>query len=147
MAEPEKNQAPVEEKEPAAPAEETEEEPEEDSVEARINKVGNLLSVEGVIMLPLAVFFDLISIILLIFALDDFGILDIFATILFCGWMFSRSQTIAAPQRISQKAEGTIKKVFRGKWSKFLTPIIGEVIPYVGALPFWTLAVYYELMS
>jgi len=146
MAEPEKNQAPVEEKEPAAPAEETEEEPEEDLAEARINKVANLLSVEGAIMLPLAILFDLISLILLIFALDDFGITDIFGILLIGGWMFSRGQTVAMPEKTKQKVEKGLKKLFRGK-GRFLTPVIGEVIPYVGALPFWTLAVYYELMS
>jgi len=128
--------------------EEPKEEPEAEEVKGReTGNIGNLFSPEGVIMLPLAVLLDLIGVILICLGLDDFFITDIVGILLIGGWMFLRSQTIVVPERAKQKVEKGLKKLFRGKWSKFLTPIIGELIPYVGALPCWTLAVYYELTS
>ena len=112
-----------------------------------IGNIGNLFSPEAVIMLPLAILFDLIGIILVLFGLDDFGITDIFGIILLGGWMYSRSQAVTLPPGAKAKAEKGLAKLFRGPWKRFLTPIIGEVIPYIGVLPFWTFAVYYELTS
>jgi len=130
------------EKEPA------EEEPEtEETGGIEIGKIGNLFSPEAVIMLPLAILLDLIGVILICFGLDDFGITDIFGILLFGSWMYFRSQTIAVPEKLKKRAETGLRKLFRGPWKRFLTPIIGEVIPYVGVLPMWTLAVYYELTS
>jgi len=112
-----------------------------------MGNIGGLFSPEGVIMLPLAALFDLIGVIIIVFGLDDFGITDILGILIFCPWMLLRSQTIVVPERLKKRAETGLKKLFRGPWKRFLTPIIGEVIPYVGVLPMWTLAIYYELTS
>lgn len=121
---------------------------EEESAGIEIGNIGNLFSPEAVIMLPLAVLFDLIGFILLFFGdgvIIISLILDIFGMLIFCPWMFFRSQVIVAPKRIQKRVETGLAKLFRGPWKRFLVPIIGEIIPVVGALPFWTLAVYYEL--
>jgi hypothetical protein len=103
--------------------------------------IGNLFSPEAVIMLPLAIFFDLIGITLLFFALDDFFITDIIAMFIFGTWFFFRSGT--KPDLRSLKkgrvAPTPSKKLFGVAWK--------ELIPYLGAFPWWTIAVWRELTS
>ncbi len=122
---------------------EEEEEPEEEAG----RKIGALTSPEGVIMLLVAGFLDLIGIILICFGVDDFGILDIFGIIIIGGWMLLRGGTATAPEKAKAQVAKGFKKIFRGKWQKFLIPIVGEVVPYSGAFIWWTFAVYYELTS
>jgi len=98
-------------------------------------------SPETLLMLPLAVGIDLVSIILICFGLDDFGLLDIIGIVFIGGWLFFRKG------KIVEKKKGFLKRIFTGKFSKFLTPIFGEGIPYLGILPFWTLSVYYNLLE
>ena len=141
----------IEEK-PEATSQEEPESPEENEEESSeeiggLTGTGNLFSPEGVIMMTVAVILDLVGIILLLFALDDFFITDIIGIIFISGWMYLRSSTMAVPEKMQERTQKGLAKLFRGKWKKFLTPIIGEVIPYVGALPCWTLAVYYEITS
>lgn len=140
-----------EKKEPAAPVKKLQtpkEESEERIEQAPTGNIGNLFSPEAILMMPLAVLFDLIGLILLFFAdgvIIISLILDLLAILIFCPWMFLRSQTIVVPEGTKKRVETGLAKIFRGPWKRYLTPIIGEVIPFVGALPFWTLAVYYEL--
>ena len=94
-----------------------------------------LLDLFGVVCLVLDIFFGVGEI--LSWISDGVGIVFI------GGWMFLRSGRVEMPER----AQKGLRKLFRGKWKKFLTPIIGEVCPFVGALPFWSLAVYFELTS
>ena len=121
-------------------------------------------SPEGLIILPFAVFIDLIGIILVCFGLDDFWITDIIAWIFLGGWSFFRSQIIsssgAEPIDISQIRKGKTdfnkqiqeakkiseetKKAQKGakaaKWGKRIKWL--EFIPYVGCLPLWSVSVY-----
>lgn len=141
---------PEESEEEIADSQETtdEETPEEETPEEPTGGgMGALFSPEGVVMMTVAVILDLVGIILLLFALDDFFITDIVGILFITPWMFLRSSTVATPEKMQKKTQKGISKLFRGKWKKFLTPIIGEVIPYVGAFPCWTLAVYYEITS
>jgi len=137
---------------------------EEFSREVEQPKIGiaRILSVEGMIFLPIAVILDLVGIFLICFGLDDFGITDIIGIVFIGGWVLARSffrssgADIEAPSRIGKAAAEkrqqqkeivqTVKKTV--KTSK--TPIkalcfIGELIPYIGALPFWIFLVYDEL--
>jgi len=114
----------------------------EDTEEAR--KMGAFLGPEALIMLPVAVVLDLIGIILVCFALDDFWITDIIGIASIGLWTYFRSQTM----KVTHKAAARITKV--AKWAKrlkWLRPllIIGEFIPYVGAAPLWIIVVYLEL--
>ncbi|MDP2926526.1 MAG: hypothetical protein Q8N65_00055 [bacterium] len=160
----------------SAEPEEASEETTETSGEEEISVVGggllNLLTPEGIIMMPMAMVLDGIGIILILFALDDFFITDIIGTIIIGGWLFFRTGTVPSmPERIEQKtketagkvekgaastaakaadAEKTIQKVGGkiGKSSRWLKPLLcglGEFVPYLGVIPFWTYLVYSEL--
>lgn len=142
------------EKEPELSGEVGTEKPDQESVEiASLGRTGELFSPAGVIMLPVAAILDLIGIVLICFGLDDFGITDIIGTVLIGGWMYFRSGTIIVSESAKKRAQGWLRNLFRGKggskgrMGKFLTPFVFEIIPYVGALPCWTLAVYFELTS
>ena len=110
--------------------------------------MSNFLSPEALVMLPLAIILDLIGIVLVIFALDDFFITDIIGFAIIGAWSFFRSQIkgkepeikISDIKNIKEKKAGKAAKWGRrAKWLEF--------IPYVGALPFWTVSVYSELKS
>lgn len=119
---------------------------EETDRDTAIGKTGALFSPGGAIMMFAAIFLDAAGLFILCFGLDDFVLLDIAGIILIGGWMYSRSGTMKLPERAQKKARGWLKKLFRGKWKKYLTPLIGEIIPYLGGVAFcWTLAVYFEL--
>lgn len=149
--------------------------------------IGNFLSPEGLIMLPLAMMLDLTGIILVIFGLDDFFITDAIGWLTIGTWsMFYsqiKSQTggsteeeveeseeeAAMPglgeRRKAAKEVSTMKEAQKtaeagaeaekvagqaekaagraAKWGKRLKFL--EFIPYVGALPLWTISVYFEL--
>lgn len=119
-------------------------------------------SPEAIVMLPFAILIDLVGIILVCFALDDFFITDIIALFFIGGWSFFRSQVKGKPQEVEMPSFGEQKRAVRqikkagkkttkaAKWAKrlkWLRPlcIVGEIIPYVGWLPLWTVFVYFEL--
>ena len=144
--------------------EETEEEEEDESeieIAGSVKTGSSLLSPEGIIFLPLAILLDLIGIVLICFALDDFFITDIIGAATIGMWVFYKTGlTPPAPESTGQKAEDIAKKSGQaaekaekiatkaGKYGRWLRPvlcILGEVIVYVGALPFWTYLVYKTL--
>lgn len=125
------------------------------------------LNPETMIMLPFAIILDAIGIGLVIFALDDFWITDIIGLIFIGSWSFFRTQFIAAPEAapIQMPALGGKKKTMEqlkearkafqetaretakaqktakiAKWGKRLKWL--EFIPYIGALPLWSVSVY-----
>lgn len=99
------------------------------------------LTPETLLILPLAIGIDLASIILVCFGLDDFGILDFIGIIFIGSWLFFRK---GKPEALKGKKD-FLAKIFTGKYTKFTTPIFGEIIPYLGVLPFWTVSVYFNL--
>jgi hypothetical protein len=106
------------------------------------------LTPETLIMLPAAFFLDLCGLGLVIFALDDLGILDLIGIFIFFPWFFIRGERL--PSLTETKSGARIKnflaKLFKNKYLKFLTPLIGEVTPWVGGLGFfWTLSVLFNL--
>ncbi len=114
-------------------------------------------SPEGLLILPFAAVIDIIGIVLVCFALDDFWITDIIAWTFIGSWGMFRSQfssgqsaeiqmpSIGEKQKMgqeirsaqSQKAQKMAKGAKTAKNIKWL-----EFIPYVGALPLWTISVY-----
>lgn len=99
-----------------------------------------ILSPEGIAMLSVALILDLVPPIFVL-ALDFFfGIgeliswpIDIFGTIVLGTWMYARG------------GQGTTGKKL-GRFLKRRAPlIVGEYIPVVGALPFWTINVLFFL--
>ncbi|MDO8639493.1 MAG: hypothetical protein Q7R53_01075 [bacterium] len=129
------------------PAEDASENPspenEEEGQASAEMPLANFLTPEILMFIP-AVLLDIIGLILLIFALDDFFITDIIGIAILGSWTYFRSQTLKVTKGASEK----IGKA--GKWAKkmkWLRPLlfVGELIPYVGALPCWTLLVFFEL--
>lgn len=133
--------------------------------------MSDFLSPGAVIMLPLAILIDLIGIVLIFFGLDDFWTTDIIAFIFIGSWTYFRSQMKGkepaempsvdsfqtkkglqkerklkrtAKYMKPQKADRAMKSAKRMKWLKPLT-FLGELVPYLGVLPMWTIMVYFEL--
>jgi len=105
---------------------------------------GSLFSPEGIMMLLISGFLDLVGLVLLCFALDDFGVTDILGYASVGLWMLIRS-IMAGEITKPQKKTANVEKLV--KWTKrfkIFAPI-AELIPYLGALPWWTIAVYMEL--
>lgn len=99
---------------------------------------------EAFFMIPLALGLDLVGVVLICFGLDDFGITDMVGIGFINGWLILRGKKTIHDQ--SKKGTiGQIKNIFTGKTSKFIVPMFGELIPYLGALPFWTLSVLFNL--
>ena len=131
------------------------------------NKANTFLTPEGLIMMGLAFFFDIIGpaivyslvfipVVGAVFAFILSELFDLLGLLLIGGWMWFRSSTKETqsniPQRrISQK----VKKLNRAemktaKWAKrlkWLRPllIISELVPAIDFLPDWTIVVYLEL--
>jgi len=125
---------------------------------------------EAILMLFLAGLLDLIGIICLLLDIA-FGIGEVFSYIpdgigiLFFGaWVALRShgektrkeamteiaEKKAEHRRIVEKRAKVLKKTAKkgfGRGLKFGLAILGEVILFVGALPFWTIFVYSELKT
>ncbi|MCX6760791.1 MAG: hypothetical protein NTZ84_01615 [Candidatus Nealsonbacteria bacterium] len=96
------------------------------------------------LILLLAFLIDSIGVILLLFGADDFGVLDSIGIATIGMWQLFKAGKITAPKA---KKSSFLRKTFTGKWSKFFVTWGGELIPYVGCLPFWTWAVYYQLIQ
>lgn len=99
---------------------------------------------ESFIMIPLALGLDLAGIILVCFGLDDFGMTDMIGIVTIDLWLIIRNKK----QKNQQGGKGVInnlRKLFTGDLTKIAAPTFGELIPYVGALPFWTLSVLFNL--
>ena len=113
-------------------------------------KTVSISSPEGLIMLSLAIIFDIWG--LLTFILDFvFGIglflsfiPDFFGLLLFGGWMLFRTGHVT----ISKRAGKTFQKSGRKIFKRLGLAFIGETLPFFGDLAFcWTLAVYFELKN
>jgi hypothetical protein len=93
---------------------------------------------EALLMLPLAVGLDLASILFFLIGADDFGILDFIGICTIGVWLFFKKGE-------AKRKGGFFRRIFTGRTRRFLVPIFGEIIPYLGVLPFWTLSVWYNL--
>ena len=110
-------------------------------------RAGIFLSPEGFIMMSTAVLVDVVELFIPFEPIDP---VDIFALVFFGAWMVFRAMLKGRkPEiRVSKKAMATIQKA--AKWAKrlkWLRPLlfILEMVPFVGAAPFWVVAVYLEL--
>ena len=114
-----------------------------------------------VIMFIPAVILDIIGIVLVCFLLDDFGITDLIGFAIFVPWSWFRSKLKEGGEsnidfsrmkerrkqfkelKSSKTETEAVKTSKVSKWlkrAKFL-----EFIPYLGALPLWTISLYAEL--
>ncbi len=127
-----------------------EQEPQEESQEAQetSNGLGSLVSPEGMVMLALAIFFDLMGILLFFLSLFGIGIIiswlcDALALLMIGGWMFFKLATKSAPGLgQSQKGKITNRRVLK----RLGIAGVIEMIPFVGDIwPSWIIAVYKTL--
>ena len=105
----------------------------------------NVLGPEGFVMMSVAIVIDLIGIIIVCFGLDDFGITDIIGIIFIGSWMFFRSGTMPERKTPAKKSGGGEKTAARNTLRRFGLTGLAELVPYLGALPWWTITVYKEL--
>jgi hypothetical protein len=99
---------------------------------------------EAFFMLPIAIMLDFVGIILFCFLVDDFGITDMIGIAFIGGWLLLRGQKPLHEQGRKGYIQN-IKNLFTDKKYKFIIPIFGELIPYLGVLPFWTISVLLNL--
>jgi len=110
-------------------------------------------------MMVIALVIDIISVALICFGLDDFGILDIIGLLIFGTWVFIRSgeqRDIRSQKPVSTKEKSAAIKKQGGTILKRLGRVglragiiaILEFIPYLGTILFgWTLLVIIEFVS
>lgn len=137
-------------KQEEAPAQ-TEEAPQDqaDAQEQPTDEGGGipLFSPEGFMMMSIAGTIDIIGIILIFFGLDDFGITDFVAYSTIGPWMIMRGSGFKKPRAGGGEAAEKVAKIAkRLKWIKPLA-FIGELVPYFGALPLWSVSVHTELQT
>jgi hypothetical protein len=99
----------------------------------------SLTSPEGVLMLCIAACLDGFGFVLAIFgtwfAIDDYGVLDIFGILIIGGWFLIRGLGTSS---IKDKVKKTLKR--------FIGASVVEIIPIIGGLsPSWTWLVWKEL--
>jgi len=138
------------------------------SLEQATKKTGALLSPEGIILLPFAVLLDIAGVLFTVLDIA-YGIGEIPSWIsdgigiIFLGlWLLIRSQTrpkelveeVVEKHRAAKRAVKTVKgkgavKAAKGmgRGLKFAISMLGEILPLVGALPFWTWMVWSELTT
>lgn len=107
-------------------------------------KGGRLFSPEA-IMLIIAVIVDLMGLSEFVPVVGNVisFISDIFGIIFFGTWMLFRSQQA----QITGRAATRVGRLTRSlRWLRPLA-FIGELIPFVGILPLWTIIVFLELIS
>jgi len=129
------------------------------ALEQTVKKVGALLSPEGIIMLPFAILLDIAGVIFTILDIA-YGIGEIpswisdgIGIIFFGLWILIRHQTMASQKELAKEVaerrraiKGAVKATRRmGKGLRFAISTIGEILPLVGTLPFWTWLVWSEL--
>lgn len=105
----------------------------------------SFFSPEAVLMITIAIIVDLVGLLEFIPVAGSVISLisDIFGIIFFGAWMFFRSQRI----EITGRAAARVGRLARSlRWLRPLC-FIGELIPFAGILPLWTLLVYFELQS
>ena len=108
---------------------------------------GGLMSPEGFMLMLIAGTIDSIGIVLIFLGLDDFWITDFAAYSTIGLWILIRTGGFKKPTTTAGEAtEKAAKIAKRLKWFR-LAAFIGELIPYVGALPLWTFLVYSELQT
>ncbi len=105
-----------------------------------------------VLVLFFATMIDAINVLLVCVGLDDFGLTDLIGLFFIGGWLWFRSMLKETPSKMPTpkrqklpKPEGA-KATRRMRWLRIIC-FGGELIPYVGALPWWTILVFSELKS
>ena len=80
---------------------------------------------------------------------DGIGILFFAVLLSFKGQGKPREVVVKTKEKIEmrKKAMGAVRKGLRGHWGKFGLASLGELAPFLGALPFWTIFAISELKN
>ncbi|MFA5714156.1 MAG: hypothetical protein WC998_00265 [Candidatus Paceibacterota bacterium] len=97
-------------------------------------------------MLPLAIGLDAVGIVLFCLGWDDFGMTDMIGIATINMWLIIRNKK-PRNARGRKGALEELSKLFTGNSTKISIPTFGELIPYVGVVPFWTLSVLFNLID
>ena len=102
-------------------------------------------SPELIFMFPLALILDVAGLLIACGAGDDYGVIDVIGIMFIFTWLLIRGKK--RPSLQSRRGiMGTARKIFTGKWSRFITPAIGELTPVLGSVGFfWTMSVLFTL--
>ncbi len=116
-----------------------------------IGDVGNIMTPEGVIMLIVAIFFDVGELLVELIPVVGWiisALMDVVAFIFFGIWMKMRGSNVKATKKMTAKIGKAAKWAKRIKWMKPVFVIIELLpIPYFGSLlPLWILLIYFELV-
>lgn len=105
------------------------------------------ISPEAFVLFPLAIFLDILG----FFDSISFAP-DILGTLLIGGWIFLRSlvkgtrPTLKVTTQASRRINQAIKIAKKLRWLRPLFYLL-EFVPVVGAFPWWTILVYFELKT
>ena len=105
---------------------------------------------ETMFILVPAIFIDLCGLGLVIFGLDDFGILDILGICIVFPWMLFNGGSSPSISDIRAKRGNMekMRKLFTDKKTKFALPLLGELAPWIGGVGFfWTMSVISNLKN
>lgn len=143
-------------------AEETLTKEEEKIIESEeVRKATALFSPEAIVILPAAIFLDFLGLVLTVLDVA-YGIGEIFSWIsdglgiVFFGfWILMRSFSMAKSKEVVEKVvekqktiKGAVKGIKKmGRGLRFAVSVVGEILPLVGAIPFWTWLAWSELKS
>lgn len=94
-------------------------------------------------MLFVAILLDVIPWVLLIFGADDLGILELVATFTITPWLILNTGKLV---KVPTKAD-FIKNIMTDKKWRLVVTYIGELIPIIDLLPWYTWIVYYQLIA
>ncbi len=116
-----------------------------------IGEIGNIMTPEGIIMIILAVSFDLGEFLMELIPVVGWiisALMDVVAFILFGIWMKMRGSNVKATKKMTAKIGKAAKWAKRIKWMKPVFIVIELLpIPYFGSLlPLWVLLIYFELV-
>jgi len=106
---------------------------------------GLKLTPETIIILPIALFIDVTGILLFCCGLDDFFLLDIVGMVTIGGWLLLKKGDSSTMKGGKKKQINRLKKLLTDKKYRFIITTGGELVPYLGALPFWTITTYFNL--
>jgi len=110
----------------------------------------SIFSPINLVGLLVAIFLDLFGVLCLLFnyifgtligeALSAIG--DLIGAFFFAIWCSVKSGDVASLKSVKNKSVKNKKRVI-----KFLLTFFGEAIPFIGALPFWTIFVLSEILG
>lgn len=100
---------------------------------------------ETIILLPIALCLDVVGVLIFICGIDDFLLLDLMGMASIGSWLLLKSGDTSTIRTGKKGWQKNITKLLTNKSSRFFITVGGELVPYLGAVPFWTITTYFNL--